>query len=373
MFVPLVLLHKIKGGYTMKGLHRKLFIVLITAVSIGLFFNVTAHAKKIVIKLASAAPLNNITLSKIEGDGLASEHTIAVIFKRNVENRSNGEIEVKIFPNSQLGSEKELWQSTQEGIIQMTTASTGALTSFVPEWMAFTTPYLYDSPHVMGRVLKGPVGREFKNLVIERIGVRILSESFFGFRNFVNGNKPIRSPSDMSGLKIRVMETPEMVKMVEGLGAQAVPIDWAELYTALQQKVVDGWENSLAGIVQSKSYEVQKYVVTDGHTNNIIPLSINERFFQSLSKDHQRIIVESAAEAVDAYKGALAIGNTLWVDELKKLGMEIYTPTAEELKQFRELAQKAVIPYIVSKIGNEWVDKVDAAVKKVEGEYYQGY
>ena len=356
----------------MKNITPKNILIISVIIFFFLISSIPSHAKKIVIKLASAAPLNNITLTKIEGDGLASEHTIAVIFKRNVENRSNGEIEVKIFPNSQLGSEKELWQSTQEGIIQMTTASTGALTSFVPEWMAFTTPYLYDSPHVMQRVLNGPVGLEFKKLVINKIGVRILSESFFGFRNFVNGERPIHSPSDMKGLKIRVMETPEMVKMVEGLGAQAVPIDWAELYTALQQKVVDGWENSLAGIIQSKSYEVQKYVVTDGHTNNIIPLSINEKFFQSLSPDHKRIIIESAEEAVDAYKGCLSIGNTLWADELKKLGMEIYTPNANEMKQFRELAQKAVIPYTVSKIGNEWVEKVGAAVKKEEEKYYQG-
>ncbi|MFX0072386.1 MAG: TRAP transporter substrate-binding protein [Candidatus Hermodarchaeota archaeon] len=357
----------------MKRLNRKIIVHIFLAAIITILLSANVQAKKVVIKLASAAPLNNITLTKIEGDGLASEHTIAVIFKRNVENRSNGEIEVKIFPNSQLGSEKELWQSTQEGIIQMTTASTGALTSFVPEWMAFTTPYLYESPHVMERVLKGPVGQEFKKLVIDKIGVRILSESFFGFRNFVNGSRPIHSPKDMNGLKIRVMETPEMVKMVEGLGAQAVPIDWAELYTALQQKVVDGWENSLAGIVQSKSYEVQKYVVTDGHTNNIIPLSINEKFYQSLSPDHKRIIVESAAEGIDAYKGSLSIGNTLWVDELKRLGMEIYTPAPNELKQFRELAQKAVIPYIISKIGKEWVEKVEAAVKIAEKEYYQGY
>ena len=334
--------------------------------------NIPAHAKKIVIKLASAAPVNNITLTTIEGDGLSSEHTIAVIFKRNVEVRSNGEIEVKIFPNSQLGSEKELWQSTQEGIIQMTTSSCGALSNFVPEWLAFTTPYLYDSPHVMLKVLHGPVGQKFKNLVIKKIGVRILAESFFGFRHFMNGVKPIHSPGDTHGLKIRVMETPEMVKMVEGLGAQAVPIDWSELYTALQQKVVDGWENSFAGIIQSKTYEVQKYVVTDGHTNNVLPLSINEKFFQSLSPDHQRIIIESASEAIDAFKGTLAIGNTLWVDELKKLGIEIYTPTAEEMKQFRELAQKAVNPYIISIIGKEWVNEVATAVRQAAEEYYKG-
>ncbi|UCF92999.1 MAG: TRAP transporter substrate-binding protein [Desulfobacterales bacterium] len=337
-----------------------------------LISNIPAHAKKISIKLATAAPVNNITLTSIEGDGLSSEHTISVIFKRNVEVRSNGEIEVKIFPNSQLGSEKELWQSTQEGIIQMTTASCGALANFVPEWLAFTTPYLYDSPYVMAKVLQGPVGQKFKELVIQKIGVRILGESFLGFRHFMNSVKPIHSPSDTHGLKIRVMETPEMVKLVEGLGGQAVPIDWAELYTALQQKVVDGWENSFAMIIQSKTYEVQKYLVTDGHTNNVLPLSINEKFFQSLSPDHRRIIIESASEAITAFQGSLAIGNTLWVDELKKRGIEIYTPTPQEMQKFRDLSQKAVIPYVVSQIGQEWVDEVANAVKQAEKEYYEG-
>jgi tripartite ATP-independent transporter DctP family solute receptor len=332
----------------------------------------SAYAKT-TIKLATAAPLNKITLTTIEGAGLSSEHTISVIFKRIVELRSNGELKVEIFPNSQLGSEKELWQSTQSGIIQMTTSSCGALANFVPEYLAFTTPYLYDSPNVMRRVLHGPVGQKFKKLVIQKIGVRILAESFLGFRHFMNSVRPIHSPADMKGLKIRVMETPEMIKLVEALGAQAVPIDWAELYTALQQKVVDGWENSFAMIEQSKTYEVQKYLVTDGHTNNVLPLSINEKFYQSLSPAHRRIIRDAATEAVTAFQGSLIIGDTLWVDELAKRGIEIYTPTPEEMKQFRDLTQGAVIPYVVSEIGQEWVDEVLHAVEQAEKEYYEGY
>ena len=330
-------------------------------------------AKEITIKIASVAPLNNITLTKIDGAGLSSEHTISVIFKRVVEARSNGEIKVKIIPNGQLGSEKELWQSTQTGIIQMTTASCGVLSNFVPEWLAFTTPYLYDSPHVLMKVLQGPVGEKFKKLVIDKIGVRILAESTLGFRHFMNSVKPIHSPADMKGLKIRVMETPEMIKLVESLGAQAVPIDWSELYTALQQKVVDGWENSLANIEQSKAYEVQKYLVTDGHTNMVMPLSINEKFYQSLSPAHKRIIMDAAKEATIAYQGTLAIGDTLWADYLRQKGIEIYTPTPDELKQFRKLAQEAVIPYVVSEIGKEWVDAVESAIKQAEKEYYEGY
>jgi TRAP-type C4-dicarboxylate transport system substrate-binding protein len=159
--------------------------------------------------------------------------------------------------------------------------------------------------------------------------------------------------------------------MVEGLGAQAVPISWSELYTALQQGVVDAQENPYSMIEQAKLYEVQKFLVADGHTLGVLPITISEKFFKSLNRDHRRIIQDAALKAITIYRAQLYLGNTLWIEDLKKKGMTIYTPTLSELKDFREKAQKAVVPYIRSQIGDAWVDRVLKAVKDAETEMYK--
>lgn len=346
--------------------------MIVGGVMIIVFFSSAwSDAAPIVWKLATSAPTNRITLTSIEGAGLSSEHTAAVVFKKMVEERTGGSIQVNLYPNSQLGDEPELWQQLKDGTIQASTASCMPLSNFVPEWAAFMLPYLTDSPEVMYRVLEGPVGERLKRLVIQKIGCRILGWSFLGFRNFTNNVRPIRSPADMKGLKIRVTQSPEAVKMVEGLGAQATPIPWSELYGALQQKVVDGQENPLSMIEQAKLYEVQKYLTLDGHTLGVLPITVNEKAFQALSTDQKAIVKDSAQQAIAIFRAQLYLGNTLWIDDLKQKKMIIYTPTAAEYRQFQEGAQKAVIPYVRSKIGNEWVDAVLKAVKEVEKAYYE--
>lgn len=337
----------------------------------GLMNPAAAAEKPIELKLGTSGPANKITLTTIEGAGLSSEHTVAEVFKRIVEERTHGQILVKLYPDSQLGDEREQWQSMQEGILHMSTSSCEPLAGFVPEWMAFSIPYLTDSEEVLLKVLDGPVGQEMKQLVLQKIGVRILGWSFLGYRNFTTAKKEIHSPADMKGLKIRVTQSPEKVKMVEALGAQAVPISWSELYTALQQGVVDGQENPFSMIEQAKLYEVQKYLVADGHTLGVLPISISEKTFQSLTPDQRRIIQDAALKAITVFRAQLYLGNTLWVEDLKKKGMTVYMPSLEELGQFRSLAQQAVVPYIREQIGDAWVDKVLKAVQDAEKELYQ--
>jgi C4-dicarboxylate-binding protein DctP len=350
---------------------RFLVSLFLAAVLSGVSGFSIAAEKAVEIKLGTSSPANKITLTRIEGAGLSSEHTVAEVFKRIVEERTNGQIVVKIYPDSQLGDEREQWQSMQEGILQMSTSSCEPLAGFVPEWMAFSIPYLTDSEEVLLAVLEGPAGQDIKQLVLKKIGVRILGWSFLGFRNFTTARKEVRSPADMKGLKIRVTQSPEKVKMVEGLGAQAVPISWSELYTALQQGVVDGQENPYSMIQQAKLYEVQKFMVADGHTLGVLPISISEKTFQSLSPVQKRIVQDAALKAITVYRAQLYLGNTLWVEDLKQKGMKIYSPTPDELNQFRQAAQNSVLPYIRGKIGDEWVDKVLKAVKQAEQDLYR--
>lgn len=353
-------------------MRRKIFLSTISFFAImilNLGFQ-PAFAGKMVIKLATSSPINNITLTKIEGAGLSTEHSTAVVFKRIVEARTKGEIEVKIFPNSQLGDEPELYQQVQDGTIQMTTASCVSLASRIPEWMAFTAPYLVGSPEVLMMVLEGPAGQKFIDLAKKKAGMRFLGFAPVGFRQFMNSKKVIKSPADLAGMKMRVMQTPEMVKLVEGFGAQAVPISWPELYTSLQQGVVDGGDIPISMGIQANLYEVQKFVTMDGHRLDVFPLVINEEFFQGLAPEQRSIIQDAAKQALVVFRGQLYIGNTLWVEHLQKeLKVNVYWPTADELKQFKETAQKAVVPYIRSQIGDEWVDLVLSEVKKAESIY----
>ncbi len=358
-------------------MRRKSLIVIIGLIVAAVFLMVglvsAAETKPIEIKLGTSGPVNKITLTTIEGAGLSSEHTVAVVFKSIVEERSGGQLLVKIYPDSQLGDEREQWQSMKEGSLHMSTSSCEPLAGFVKEWMAFSIPYLTDSEEVLLKVLEGATGKAIEKQILDKINVRVLGWSFLGFRHFTttSAKKAIRSPADMKGMKIRVTQSPEKVKMVEGLGAQAVPISWSELYTALQQGVVDAQENPFSMIEQARLYEVQKFLVADGHTLGVLPITISEKFFKSLNRDHRRIIQDAALKAITIYRAQLYLGNTLWIEDLKKKGMTIYTPTPSELKDFREKAQKAVVPYIRSQIGDAWVDRVLKAVKDAEAEMYK--
>lgn len=349
----------------------KRLTVIISVLTAAFFITAPiTSAKTITIKLAHPDPPAQLRFDKNDPGSFGGCDNAAQVFKRLVELKSRNRITVKIYPNCQLGAESEQFQSVSENIIQMTLASGGILGSFVPEYMAFTIPYLFDSFEILQDTLESPVGKEFNDLMIKKVNVRVLAWGYFGQRHFTNNVRPIKSPSDLKGLKIRVTETPDMIKMIESMGAQPVPINYSELYTSLQQGVVDGQENPYSVIEAAKLYEVQKYLTADGHRIGTIPFSISEKFFQSLTQADKRIIIDSARHAASVYKGTVNLGNTLWADLLSKKGMEIYSPTANEINQFKEIAQKAVVPYVRSQVGDQWVDKVIKASKEKTKAYY---
>ena len=150
----------------------------------------------------------------------------------------------------------------------------------------------------------------------------------------------------MKGLKIRVMESPIYINLVRSLGAAATPIPGSEMYTAMQQKVVDGQENPVSVIVQYKMYEVQKYVCLDGHTYGCDFWVMNEKFFQTLPKETQAIVKQGAIVAGAVNRGMQTLLSIMGVATLKEKGMEIYSPTPKEKAMFREAGQKPVIEYV---------------------------
>jgi len=347
---------------------NKIIIVLMSI--IFLTVPLTSHAKKIVIKLGYPDPPANIYLDKIEAGALGTTHAGAIVFKRIVEKRTNGKIKVKLFPSMQLGGESEMIQSIQEGTLEASYTSFSPISNFVPEVLALNLPYLFKSTGVAYKVLDGPVGDEIKAIVLKKIGVRILNFGHYGYKCFTNNKKPIKNMDDFKGLKLRVMERPDMVKLVESLGAHSTPMAWGELYTSLQTGVVDGQDNPFSIIAGYKLYEVQKYVFVDNHVLGLISFNINEKLFRSLTPEFRHIIIDAATIGNQAYRGVIDLGTTLAEDFLEKEGIQIDYPSPADLNIIQKTAQKAVVPWVRAQVGDAWMDKVLNGVKEAENSYY---
>lgn len=289
-------------------------------------------------------------------------HNGAMAFKQLVESRSGGRIQVEIYPNNQVGSPREMFESTKMGSLQMVWEGTSNFAGFLPEFMVFSMPYIFPNVTVALNVLDGQFGRDLSALSVKKTGVRLLAYTQIGWRNFTNNKRVIKSPADIKGLKMRTQEDPAMMKIVQSMGGSATPIAWGELYTALQQGVVDGEENPTSMVQVAKLYEVQKYMTMDGHILAINPVCINEKFYQSLPEDLRFIIKDSAHTAALIYNGVNQWGATLDVADLTKKGMQIYVPTEAEYQQFVKAAQGPVKEFVVSKIGKEWPEKLLKAI-----------
>lgn len=319
---------------------------------------ITSFSKPIIIKLGHVDPEDVYTSKK----GAAAR-----VFKDIVEAETSGEIIVNLFPVGQLGGERELIESTKLGLVQMSMVS-GAIAGYFKPAMVLDIPYLFSSAPVAWKVLDGPFGKELADAIRDNTGLKVLAYGETGFRSFTNSKKRVTSPAGMKGLKIRVMETPLYIIMVKALGASPTPISWPEVYTALQQKVVDGQENPVGTILQAKFNEVQKYLILDGHTYSADFLTINNTFYNNLSDDHKMIIRRAAIIAGNMGRSIQQLSSSMGVSKLRQAGMDIYFPTSSERLQFKNATQYPVIKWMKSKIDATWIDKVMNAVKEAESE-----
>jgi len=336
---------------------KKYFIILtIVLIALGILIG-NVFAGPIIIKYGHGGPPDPLSLPEQSG---------AVVFEDYVESRSGGRLEVEIYPACQLGSEREMLEGVQLGTVEMVNTSEGAVAGFYPDILATAIPYAFKNRKIAWEVLEGPFGQKLREDIRKATGMRVLTFSDNGFRNFTNDVRPIHSPEDLKGLKIRTMENPAHMKLVEALGAIPTPIAWAECYNALQMGTVDGQENPVSLIVAKRFYEVQKYATLDGHIFSIDFIWINEDFYQSLSPDLQQIVQDGATISSLVQRGMKLLTNTLGVDLLKKEGMEVYTPTAEELEKFKNDAQEPVLKWLKTQVNPDFLDEFLNAIKEAE-------
>jgi tripartite ATP-independent transporter DctP family solute receptor len=334
----------------MKTLTKKITLGLAAAAAA---VSLQAQAADITLTLAHVDPQEWTTSKK----GAA-----ATVFKNLVEGESGGRIEVNVYPAGQLGGETELLQSAQDGTLSMAMVS-GPFSKLCPEAAVLEIPYLFPSAPVAWEVLDGEFGKELSQHCYEKTGLRVLAYGETGFRNFTNSKRPIQTPSDLEGLKIRVMTTPLYVEMVKAMGGQPTPISWPEVPSALTTGVVDGQENPIGVIYNNKFYEMQKYLTLDGHVYGADFLVINDAIYQGLSAQDRGIIDRAAKVAGTVGRAIQQFNSAEGLTKLADEGMEITSPTAEQLAQFREAAQPAVIEWLKGEIDEAWIAKAQSAVE----------
>ena len=320
------------------------------------FIFVNCALAKTVIRIAHHAP------PEPEYTG----HAAAMVFKAFIEGQSGGEIEVAILPAGQVGNIRSAAEQCQNNLIQMMPIDDGSATSFVPEMQLFSLPYLFSSRTIAWQVLDGPMGDELAENFLKRSGLKVLGWGENGYRHFTNNSRVIKSPADMKGMKIRVMESPSYIAMVKGLGANPTPIAWTELYSALQQKVVDGQENPITNIISGKLYEVQKFLTLDGHTYSIHAWVINNDVWKGLSEKNRRIVKDAARMAIVAHRAASTMNDVRGSEILTKAGVQIYAPSSSELEKFKSMAQPPVEEFLKEKIKGPWLEKLKKSIAEVK-------
>lgn len=331
------------------------FLLVLCMFAVAVSVAVGQSTRVFELRVAHADPVDVTTSRK---------HAQAVTFASLVNARSGGRINVRVFGAGALGAEREYVEAIRLGTLQAGLAS-GVMANFFPSAMVTDIPFLFPSAQVAWEVMDGPFGQKLSQQLLRETGMRNLSFAEVGFRNFTNNVRPIRTPADMRGLKIRVQETPLYVTMVRALGANPTPIAWTETYTALQTKVVDGQENPVPTILMAKLHEVQKFITLSGHVYGVDWFVINERFFQSLPPDLQYIVLDSAQISSGVGRGLSQMISAQGVQILVDNGNEVYVPTEAELELFRRATQQPVIDWLKTRIDQKLIDEALATVNQV--------
>lgn len=317
----------------------------VSALLLALAFSGTAMAG-VVLKLGHIAESSNPY-----GQG-------ADKFAELVKQKSKGDIEVKVFPSSSLGSQKELIEGLIYGTVDMTLTGTAELGTFQPQMAIFDMPFLFkDRAHAYKAL--DTVGMELAK-PLESKGLKMLGYMENGIRHMTNNVRPIKTPADMKGLKIRVMNNKVYVEMMKALGASPTPMALAELYSGMQVGVVDGQENPSAHIYTKRFYEVQKYASLTGHAYAAEPVLISMATWKKLTPDQQAIVQSAANEAIAWQRKISESEDQEFWDKIKKTGkMEVITV---DRKPFMEATQ-GVYKQLAGTVGQANLDKIRALEK----------
>lgn len=287
------------------------FSIVVLAITTILSCNQNSEHK--IIKLAHGLDINH------------SVHKAMEQMAKDLEEISDGRLSIKIYPNQQLGSERECLELLQIGSLDMTKVSSGVMENFAPKMKVLGLPFLFRDREHSFKVLDGPIGQGLLNEAT-KFWLKGLCYYDAGSRSFYTVDHPIETPEDLEGLKIRVMESVTSMAMVKSLGGSPTPISWGELYTALQQGVVDGAENNPPSFHLSRHYEVCKYYSIDEHTMLPDILVVGTHLWERLNPQEQEWLQEAATRSVKYQRTLWAQSEKEALEAVKEAGVKINYP-----------------------------------------------
>lgn len=312
-----------------------LAILLIAALAPLVFMQpLAAQQQRIVIRFGTQNPVG---------------HPVDVGARRAaeiIERQSGGRIQLQIFPGDQLGSQPEQMANTIRGSQDMYLSTAAWLAPYFGPVGVLDANYLFSDADHLFRVMKGRVGQELFKQLPSAVGVRIVDVWYFGARHFTS-NKPFRTPAELGRLKTRVANAPIFIENARCMGANPTPMGIGEVYLALKTGVVDAQENPLTNILNFKFFEVSKYLILTAHQIGSFIPSINERAWQSLGPEGQKILLTAFEEGGKANNALVYKAEAELVAQFKAAGMEVITPDPEP---FRQMARKC----LPEKFGNVW-------------------
>jgi TRAP-type transport system periplasmic protein len=249
-------------------------------------------------------------------------HEASVKFADTVKAKTNGRIEIQVAHSSQLGDDAAMVTALRSGTLDLSANSQGAVSAVVPEYGALGLPFLFGDISKAWQMLDGPIGKELAEKSAAK-GMVVLGYWDNGIRHISNSKRPIKSPADVKGLKLRTPPDAVTVDIVQALGGDAQQIKFSELYVALQQGVVDGQENPLTNIASAKLYEVQKYISLTGHKYESTPFLMGKRAWDKLSAADQKVFMDAAAEATQMQRKLSKEADDKLVAEIRAKGVQI--------------------------------------------------
>ncbi|WP_226553709.1 TRAP transporter substrate-binding protein [Celeribacter naphthalenivorans] len=287
------------------------------------FIKAAAFAAATLTALPAMADIDPVTLRLAhvvnEQDAY---HTAAVKFQELVSERSDGAITVEIFPNATLGDERTLLEGMQIGTVDMGVITNGPVANFLEDIAVFELPFLFPSPEAAYSVLDGEIGQELLGR-LEEVNLKGLAYAERGFRNLTNSKRPVNTPADLDGLRIRVMENPVYIDSFRELGADAIPMAWTEALTGMQQNTIDGQENPVGVVYSFKLNETQTNMTMTRHTYAPALFVMGMPKWNQLSEETQDIIAAAAQEAAEYERALNAELEEEQLAALKDAGMNV--------------------------------------------------
>jgi TRAP-type transport system periplasmic protein len=292
------------------------------------------------------------------GSETDSQHVAILEFAKRVKERTNGGIEVRVFPGSSLGPDAQVISAVRGGTIDIVLSGNPNFTGMAPTLNALDIPFIFRNSAHAHKVLDGEIG----NALLEELspfGLKGLAFMEVGFRMISNGKRPVNGPADVKGLKIRTTPNPMHIKAFQLLGANPVPLALAELYTALESGAVDAQEHPLGIFWSAKLYEVQKHLTVSRHAYTALIAAMNKTKFETLTPEQQKIIVEEAQLAAKRQREINRNDEGKILSELKGQGIKVVEKVDE--KQFHDVVYSDVVKVYTAKHGNSLLARIDAA------------